>query len=478
MRVCVIGAGPAGITAAHALSKLGIAVEVFEASAKVGGMARSFDLWGQRVDLGPHRFFSTDPRVNRAWLEVMGTDYRMVARQTRILYRNRLFDYPLKIGNALANMGPVNAARCLLSYGGARIMARRRRPIDTFEHWVVGRFGRRLFEMFFKSYSEKLWGIPCSQLSADFAAQRIRGFSLGQAVLSMLGWGRGGHRTLADLFAYPKAGNGEVYERMAASVLAAGGKLHLESPVGRVVTQAGRATGVILHDGRFIACDHVVTTMPLTLMVQGLGDVPAEVTAAVSRLTFRNTVLVYLRIGRPDVFPDQWLYVHSPNLAMGRVTNFRNWAPDLHGTEAVSILALEYWCNDEDAIWRESDEQLIARAMAEVADAKLVDRAEIQMGKVTRVPRCYPVYTRDYAATLAPVVAFLKTIPNLWPIGRYGSFKYNNQDHSILMGLLVAENIASGAVHDLWSVNSDDVYQERAIITEQGLVTATAAQPV
>lgn len=472
MRVGVIGAGPAGLTAAHELSRAGAEICVFEASPHVGGMARSLDLWGHRVDLGPHRFFSRDARINRVWLDVMGTDYRLVARQTRILYRNRLFDYPLKAANALATMGVAEATLCVASYARAQIG--RGAPLDTFEDWVVSRFGRRLYEMFFKTYSEKLWGIPCTELSADFAAQRIKGFSLGQALATMTGLARTRHRTLADLFAYPKAGNGTVYERMAARVTSAGGKLFLNSAVAGVSMTEGRASAIRLKDGSEMPFDHVISTMPLSLMVQSLDAAPAEVKQAASRLTFRNTILVYLLVGRHDLFPDQWLYVHSPNLRMGRVTNFRNWTPELYGDLTSSVLALEYWCNDDDAMWREDEADLVRLATDEIVATGLVARAEVIDGQVVRVPRCYPVYTRDYHDVLEPVVTYLKTVPNLWPLGRYGSFKYNNQDHSILMGLLAAENIAGGASHDLWALNSDSEYQEDSVITEHGLVVADA----
>lgn len=469
MRVGVIGAGPAGLTAAFALSRSGIDVEVFEAGSRVGGMARSLDLWGHRVDLGPHRFFSRDARVNRTWLDILGPNYRMIERQTRILYRNQLFDYPLRPGNALARMGLTEASLCVLSYARARLTASTT-PAQTFEDWVVSRFGRRLYGMFFKTYSEKLWGIPCHELSADFAAQRIKKFSLGQALTAMTGFARTRHRTLADAFAYPLAGNGDVYERMASRLVATGGKLSLGRRVAGVEVTTGRATGIRLEDGGTVRCDHVVSTMPLNLLVQGLEAAPPAVKAAAAQLKFRNTILVYLLVKREDLFSDQWLYVHSPQLRMGRVTNFRNWAPELHGGLSSSVLALEYWCNDEEELWHETEDELVRRGTDEIVATGLVQRADVLEGKIVRVPRCYPVYTRNYADTLTPIVTFLKTIPNLWPLGRYGSFKYNNQDHSILMGLLAAENIANDAQHDLWALNSDDEYQEGSAITESGLV--------
>ena len=293
MRVGIIGAGPAGITAAHQLAKAGANVQVYEAGDSVGGLSRTIDLWGQKVDLGPHRFFSNDRRVNDVWLDVVGNDYRMVDRLTRIYYQDRFFHYPLKPGNALWNMGLTNAAGCMTSYLKERMQPSY--PADqneTFESWVVGRFGRRLFDMFFKSYSEKLWCIPCDQLDADFAAQRIKKFSLGEAIKAALGIGKGNHKTLVDQFAYPTGGTGMVYERMAQRVEENGGVVHLQTPVRRIIHHDKQVYGLEMVDGHIEPFDHVISTMPLTLLVRGLGDLPGEVQAGVERLRFRNTILV------------------------------------------------------------------------------------------------------------------------------------------------------------------------------------------
>jgi protoporphyrinogen oxidase len=475
-RIAVIGAGPAGLTAAYELAKGGASVAVFEAADAVGGLARTIERWGHKVDLGPHRFFSTDRRVNRLWLEVVGRDYRMVDRLTRILYRRRFFDYPLRPGNALWNMGVVDACRCLSSYLKEKVRPSFAAGDDqTFESWVVGRFGRKLFEMFFKSYSEKLWGIGCQELDADFAAQRIKKFSLGEAIKSALGLGKGSHKTLVDQFAYPLGGTGLVYERMAKRIEEMGGHIHLRCPVRRLLRYGDTIRAVELSDGRIELFDHVISTMPLTLLVRGLGDLPPHVENAVNALRFRNTILVYLNVKGTRLFPDQWLYVHSPDLGMGRVTNFRNWAPELCGPEATSVLALEYWCYDEDALWHAPDAELIARATSEIQATGLIGAAPVLAGDVLRIRRCYPVYARGYKNHLEPVVDYLRGIRGLTPIGRYGAFKYNNQDHSILMGLLAAENLLKGTNHDLWAVNTDyDSYQESAVITATGLEAAAA----
>ncbi len=484
MRVAVIGAGPAGITAAYQLAKAGVGVDVFEASDTVGGLSRSFDLWGQRVDLGPHRFFSNDRRINELWLEVAGSDYRMVDRLTRIYYRQRFFHYPLKPADALWNMGIGTATACVWSY-----LAEKVRPSfpagqnETFESWVVGRFGRKLYEMFFKSYSEKLWGIPCDQLDADFAAQRIKKFSLGEAVKSALGFG-GKHKTLVDQFAFPIEGTGMVYERMAQAVEQRGGRVHLKAPVRRILHDGGEGSGparvaaIELNDGQVQTFDHVISTMPLTLMVRGLDGLPEAVHQAVDQLRFRNTILVYLNVASDRLFRDQWLYIHSPELGMGRVTNFRNWVPELYGESPNSILASEYWCYDEDPLWTEPDATLVSRGEQELRTTGLLGEARVLDGTVRRIRRCYPVYARGYKAHLQPVVEHLKRFQNLHVIGRYGAFKYNNQDHSILMGLLAAENITAGRTHDLWAINTDTEYQESATITKAGLEVKSAPQPV
>ena len=485
MRVGVIGAGPAGITAAYQLSTAGAHVELFESGANVGGLSRSIALWGQKVDLGPHRFFSRDRRVNDVWLDVVGSDYRMVDRLTRIYYQNRFFHYPLKPGNALWNMGLASAARCMASYFQERI-----RPSipadadDSFESWVVGRFGRRLFEMFFKSYSEKLWGIPCDQLDADFAAQRIKKFSLGEAIKVALGIGANHHKTLVEQFAYPIGGTGMVYERMAKRIEERGSAVHLNAAVRRIIHHDNHVHALELVDGRIEPFDQVISTMPLTLLVRGLGDLPQEVQHGVEKLRFRNTILVYLNVDSANLFRDQWLYIHSPELGMGRVTNFRNWVPELHGDSRTSILALEYWCYDEDELWRESDQNLIDLAAREIRSTGLVGSAHILAGHVHRIRRCYPVYSQGYKKHLAPVVEHLRRYQNLQAIGRYGAFKYNNQDHSILMGVLAAENILEGRRHDLWAINTDGEYQEGATIRKTGLerpapaATQPLAEPV
>ena len=467
MRVAVIGAGPAGMTAALQLSRGDAEVDVYEAGPSVGGMARSVDLWGQRVDLGPHRFFSTDARVNQLWLDVVREDHALVERLTRVYYRGRFYRYPLRPLNAFWNMGPVESALCLASYAKERLRPTFSPVGDaSFESWVVGRFGRRLFNRFFRSYSEKLWDIPCHELSADFAAQRIRKLSLMEAVRSALSSRHAKrHKTLVDRFCYPTGGAGAVYERMADEVCERGGRVLLQHPVRRIWHTANEVHGVELMTGSTESYDHVISTMPLTSLVRGLSDVPKNVQTAANSLQFRNTILVYLHVGSDSLFPDQWLYIHDPELQMGRVTNFRNWVPDLYGDAGTTVLAVEYWCSDWDAAWKGSDQPLIEQASRELRLSGLLRDETVLDSHVVRLRRCYPVYRRGYAEHVDRLANYLRDFRQLTPIGRYGTFKYNNQDHSILMGILAAENLLEGLNHDLWHVNTDhETYQEGEMI--------------
>ena len=472
MNIGIIGAGPAGLTTAYQLAKQGIKVEVFEASSTVGGLSRSITLWNQRVDLGPHRFFSTDRKVNELWLEVVGDNYEMVDRLTRIFYKKKFFNYPLNLGNTLYNLGPVEAARCLTSYLTEKVS-----PIKqdgSFENWVVHQFGRHLFNIFFKSYSEKLWGIDCKNLDADFASQRIKKLSLLEAVKNAIVSGQGNkHKTLVDKFAYPNTGSGFVYETMAQRITELGGKIHLNTPVNHVEPNNDDQIALLLENGKRLTYNHVVSSMPLTLLVSRLPNTPPYIIQHTKSLRFRNTILVYLLINSNDLFPDNWIYVHDPSLKLGRITNFRNWSPHLYGDAPTSILALEYWSYPDEHLWQTSNSELIELAKHEIALTGLVDPNQIEAGEVFRINRCYPVYDKGYKEHLKPIEAYLNTISNLTVIGRYGAFKYNNQDHSILMGILAAEKVYNNSPHSLWEINTNyETYQESALITETGLTKA------
>lgn len=473
MKIAVIGAGPAGMTAAYKISeeldKKLSSLHVYELSAQVGGLSKSINLWDQRVDLGPHRFFSQDTKINEVWLEVVGKDYDIVNRQTRIYYKKRFFDYPIRAVNALKGLGLFEAARCMLSYLAERLSPTK--DTSTFEGWVTSRFGKRLFTIFFKTYSEKLWGISCTDLDSDFAAQRIKKLSLFEAVKNALFQGKGNkHATLVDQFAYPLGGTGSVYENMQQLISDRGGMVYLNTGVERVNAREGTARSLTLESGETREYDHIISTMPISILLERLPEVPAVIVEQAKKLTFRNTILVYLRVDRPDLFTDQWLYVHDPSVEVGRVTNFRNWLPSVYGDSQSSILCLEYWCYFDDPLWNQENDHLIRTAREEIVRTNLVQEGEVKEGHVVRLPRCYPVYFKGYREVMKPVENYINSVEGLHAIGRYGAYKYNNQDHSILMGLRVAENILDGTRHDLWSINTDyEVYQESSIITKTGL---------
>lgn len=468
-KVAIIGAGPAGITAAYELAKKGVEVEVFEAGAEVGGLSRTIDLWDQRVDLGPHRFFSNDTKVNNVWLEVVGKDYKMVDRLTRIYYKKKFYYYPLKPFDALKKLGVGTAFMCVMSYMKERIFPTKKD--GSFETWVIGRFGWRLYSIFFKTYSEKLWGISCKELDEDFAAQRIKKLSLFSAVWNAMFPGKKNkHKTLVDQFAYPLDGTGMVYERMKQKIEENGGKVHLKTAVKKVNCKAAKVDSLELVSGETKSYDHIISSMPITHLINNMDEVPQEVVDANAQLKFRNTILVYLKVEGEDVFPDNWLYVHANDLEMGRITNFCNWVPEINNGQKSTIVVAEYWAYDTDELWNKSDAELIELGKKELRQTGLIKDLEISEGHIIKIPKCYPVYSTGYKVPLKLVESHLGSIDGLSVIGRYGAFKYNNQDHSILMGILAAENIADGASNNLWEINTDyEDYQEKSTITESGL---------
>ena len=461
-KVGIIGAGPAGLACGVMLAKKGIAVDIYDNDTSVGGLSKSFALWEQRVDLGPHRFFSTDPRVNRIWSYFVGNNYVMVDRLTRIYYGRKFFFYPVKAFNALKNLGVLTAGECVLSYLHALVKPKGREK--NFEEWVSDKFGYKLYSIFFKTYSERLWGIPCTELDADFARQRIKGLNLSEVIRdAFFGGGAKRHKTLLDRFAYPQNGAGEPYENMAKYIEEHGGRIHLSSRVKGIQTEDKRVTGIELENGTIEKMDYIVSTAPFTEMLMSVPELGEESRKIASELSYRNTTLVYLRIKDRNLFRDNWLYIHENSVQVGRITNFSNWSPYTKKGSKDTILALEYWSYDDDILWKMKDEELIALARKDLIQTGLVKKNTIGEGYVVRLHKSYPVYGLGYREKLSKLQKAAEQLENICFIGRNGSFKYNNQDHSLLMGMMAAKNILAGRkLYDLWKVNTDGEYQEKA----------------
>lgn len=462
--VAVIGAGPAGLTAADELAARGIPVVVFEQDRQLGGLAKTVEYKGFRFDIGGHRFFTRQQTILALWQALLGDDLLVRPRQSRILYGGRYFDYPLRLFNTLKNLGLVESGRILASYLQARLSPIR--PEVSLADWVTNRFGRRLFELFFKSYTEKVWGISCNGLSAQWAAQRIRGLSLRTAALAMLlpAWRRGGRlRTLTDRFYYPRLGPGMMWDALAARIVAAGGLIHPESPVVALHHDGSRIVRLVAGwGGKRVECEvaEVIATMPLRSLVRRLVPLPPpEIVAAADRLHYRDFLTVALVVDVPDLFPDNWLYIHDETVRVGRIQNYRNWSVEMVPDRARSVLGMEYFCFAGDELWEMADEELVALAKRELVKLGLAAASRISDGTVVRMPKAYPVYDEGYEEALATIRAYLDRFRNLQAVGRNGMHRYNNMDHSMLTGLLAARNLL-GEHHDLWLVNAEEQYHE------------------
>ena len=461
--VAIIGAGPAGLTAAFELSKHGIRGTMYEASNSVGGISRTEVREGYRFDLGGHRFFSKSAEVNELWSEMLREPLQLRPRLSRVYYGDKFYDYPLKASNALRNMGMITAMSCLLSYAGAKI-----KPIEnpkSFEEWVTNQFGQKLYLMFFKTYTEKVWGIPCSEIGADWAAQRIKGLSLGEAVKNaILGSSKKSTvKTLIEEFKYPRLGPGQLWEDCAKSVEESGWQIVRGAKVTGVTVEGGKIVAVAFEkDGETasIPCEKILSTMPLRELVFACGDsVPNKAIEAAGELKYRDFITVSLVLDAENIFPDNWIYVHSPEVRLGRIQNFKNWSKDLVPDSSKTCLGLEYFCNEGDDLWNASDDSLIELGYKELKRVGLAN-AELVRGWVVRVQKAYPVYDTGYAERLDCLREWSNTVQGLYCIGRNGQHRYNNMDHSMMTALIASRNIALGHKMDPWAVNEDAEYQE------------------
>jgi protoporphyrinogen oxidase len=462
--VVVIGAGPAGLTAAYELVKRGDPVVVAEADDVVGGISRTVERAGWRFDIGGHRFFTKVEQVEALWHEILPEgDFLLRPRMSRIFYNGKYFDYPLRGMNVLRTVGPWESTLCLLSYLRARV----RPPKDqsNYEGWLVARFGWRLYRTFFKTYTEKVWGRSVSDMPADWAAQRVKNLDLGKAIVNALAPKRNQKEitSLIEEFQYPKYGPGMMWERCREIVERGGGDVRMGTAVRTIHHAEGRATGVTLSSAtgsERVAASHLISSMPMATLAHAFDPPPPEeVLAAANGLEYRDHLTVALVVPEERGFPDNWIYIHSPAVKVGRIQNFGSWSPYMVH-EGRACLGMEYFVFEGDEQWTTSDEELVRLATSELETLGLAHPGDVEKGYVVRMPKAYPTYDETYRDNVETIRKWIEAnVPNVHPVGRNGMHKYNNQDHSMFTAMLTVENI-HGACHDIWAVNVEEEYHE------------------
>ena len=464
----VIGAGPAGLTAAWQLIKNGVEVTVLEKYRLVGGIARTEEHKGYRFDIGGHRFFTMVPEVEALWHEWLQEEFVVRPRKSRILYRGKFFDYPLKVYNALSGLGLWESVRIMVSYIKAQILPCRQE--ENFEEWVVNRFGRRLYEIFFKTYTEKVWGIKCTEIRAEWAAQRIKGLTLPAAIKNALFPPRGDViKTLIKEFYYPLRGPGMMWEKVTELIEGKGGRVELETEALRIIWERDTVNGVEV-DGpngiEYVEGTDFFSTMALIDLINRFDPAPPlEVVKAANSLRYRDFITVVLILDIADVFDDNWIYIHSPNVKIGRIQNFKNWSEEMVPDNGTTSLGLEYFCNEGDGLWSMSDNELLELGTVEIQKIGLADRVNVLDGVVMRQQKAYPVYDAHYGTLLDTIKEWLTGLANFHTIGRNGLHKYNNQDHSMLTAIMAVGDAVSGEANDVWAVNTDRSYHEEVHIS-------------
>lgn len=491
--VAIIGAGPAGLTAGYLLSKQGYSVAVIEKDTRyVGGISRTVEHDGYRFDIGGHRFFSKSKQVVDLWNEILPDDFIQRPRMSRIYYEGKFYSYPLRAFEALWNLGIVRSTLCMASFAKAKAFPKK--MVKSFEDWTTNQFGWKLYSIFFKTYTEKVWGMPCDEMSADWAAQRIKGLSLGAAVLDGLKRSLGLNKrpndgmqtkTLLETFRYPRLGPGMMWEAARDKVIAAGSHVLMGHAMKQLASdgQGGwrlSATrvdaGGAVQGETLIRARHAISSAPMRELATRLHPLPAT-TLEANRLRYRDFLTVALKIRSEDLFPDNWIYIHDSKVKVGRIQNFRSWSPEMVPDESVACVGLEYFCFEGDDLWAASDEALIALATKEMAILGLVRPEQVIGGVVVRQEKAYPVYDDEYAANVAAMRAELEAAyPTLHLVGRNGMHRYNNQDHAMMTAMLTVENIiAERRVYDIWCVNEDAEYHEAGNEGEQQALPAGRA---
>ncbi len=463
--VAVLGGGPAGLTAGYRLAQRGKPVIVFEAEDQVGGIAKTEVRDGYRFDLGGHRFFTKSQEVDDLWHEVMKEEFLKRPRMSRIYWNGKFLQYPLEGMDVIKKLGPVELALCLASYMWAVVKPKGKE--ESLEDWVSNRFGKRLYQHFFKTYTEKVWGVPATELRAEWAAQRIKGLSFFSAAKSAFFGNKGNKiKSLISEFHYPRFGPGQMWETMCDEIIALGGEVRMNTPVESIEIEDGRVVAVYAG-GERVECSEVISSLPLRDTVRLADPAPGHVVRRAGEgLRYRDFLTVSLVVDGEDLFPDNWIYIHEPGVEVGRIQNFRSWSPWMVPDPSKASVGMEYFCNQGDELWDANDEDLIEMAKGELEKLGLARAEQVERGFVTRVPLAYPVYDEEYAEHVAAIRSWLETIGNLQQVGRNGLHRYNNSDHSMLTAIRAVENLLDGAGHDIWQVNVESVYLEEGVKEE------------
>jgi protoporphyrinogen oxidase len=465
MHVAIVGAGPAGLTAAYILSKNNIKVTLFEAHPNlVGGISRTEAYKNYLFDIGGHRFFSKSEEITNLWEEIMDGDFLLRPRKSSIYYKNKFYSYPLKAFEALKNLGVVEATRCVWSYVLIRL-----KPIKTprsFEDWVSNQFGKRLYNIFFKTYTEKVWGISCKDISADWAAQRIKGLSLSSAILNALfpkkNKGKGAIiKTLIDAFKYPSQGPGMLWTICLNKCKALGAHIHFNTIINEYKKIDASNWQLSSAEKTFDGFSHVINTGPLQYLPKQLIGASQNSITAANELQYRDFLTVVLIVKDQELFNDNWIYIHDDTVQVGRIQNFKSWSPDMVPNKETTALGLEYFCFEGDGLWNSHNQTLIELASKEIVQLGLCPAKNILDGHVVRQEKAYPVYNETYKQAVQVIKEELTKFDGLQIAGRNGMHKYNNQDHSMMTAWLAAKNIMEGKInYNLWQVNEDADYHE------------------
>jgi protoporphyrinogen oxidase len=465
--VLALGGGPAGLTAAYLLAKQGKPVIVLESTDMIGGLARTEVRDGYRFDLGGHRFFTKVKEVDELWHEIMGDEFLRRPRQSRIYWNDKFLEYPLQGMDVIRKLGLVELTRCMASYLWAAIKPKGRE--ESFEDWVSNRFGKRLYQHFFKTYTEKLWGVSADEIRAEWAAQRIKGLSFFSAAKAAFFGNKDNKiKSLISEFNYPRYGPGQMWERMADEIRAKGGEVRLNAPVTRLrMDPASHRVVEVVAGGETLTPSYVISSLPLRTTV-GISEpeAPGEVRDAARGLRYREFLTVLLVIEGEDLFPDNWIYIHQPGVKVLRIQNFKSWSPWMVPNDRDASIGMEYFCYEGDELWNMADDDLVALASREIEQLHLARADKVKFGFVARVHKAYPIYDVEYGERVETIKEWLGTIPNLIQVGRNGLHRYNNSDHSMLTAMRAIDNILTGAKHDIWAVNAESVYHEEDVPDE------------